>query len=111
MMALNFHTSWFRSSYQADRNFLLKVAENDPLRRFGEGTGGSASGLKPYYDGSIAIGYGFDLLNNSIAYVRYFLGTVGITLTQQQENQITAAKRNPSASVSVLGTFLDLGTE
>src|SRR5258708_12656827 len=98
-MALNqfqtFHSAWLKGNYQRDRDFILKVAENNPLRKFGEGTGGNASGLRPYYDGSIAIGYGFDLLVNSIHYVRYFLSTVGIVLTRQQENQIIPARNNP----------------
>src|SRR5260221_13154094 len=115
-MALNqfqtFHSAWLKGNYQRDRDFILKVAENNPLRKFGEGTGGNASGLRPYYDGSIAIGYCFDLLVNSIDYVRYFLSTVGIVLTQQQENQIIAARNNPSAAAAAqLAAFLDLGSE
>src|SRR5258706_13956875 len=56
--------------------------------------------------------YGFDLLVNAIDYVRYFLNTVGIVLTQQQENQIIAARNNPSAATAAqLAAFLDLGSE
>src|SRR5687767_5357248 len=105
----NFHTTWMKGNYQLDRDFLLKVAENNALRKFGEGTGGSDSGLRPYYDGSIAIGYGFDLLQNSIAYVRHFLGTIGITLTPAQEVQIGTARADPSAeNATSLATFLNL---
>ena len=92
MSLTGLHTNWisFIPSYQSDRDFLLKVAENNQL------FSGQSKGLTPYYEGkSIAIGYGFDLLANSIDYVVYFLGTIGITLTQAQKDQITAAKSNP----------------
>jgi hypothetical protein len=66
MPLTNLHTNWSLDpnalTYQGERNFLLKVAENDTLRT-------TFSPLAAHFDGnnSIAIGYGFDLLSKSIA--------------------------------------------
>jgi hypothetical protein len=53
------NSAWITGSYVGDRDFLLKVAENNELRR-----GTDLSGLAPHFDGkvSLALGYGFDLL-------------------------------------------------
>jgi hypothetical protein len=67
MTLTNLHTETI-DSYQADRDLSIKISENDPLRR-----GDNLTDLKPYFDekakngGSIAIGYGFDLLVHSDA--------------------------------------------
>jgi len=70
-MAINLHTTYglnpSDSTYRGERNFLLKVAENNALRLFSEGKpGGSDAGLRVHLDskGRLAIGYGYDLLAN-----------------------------------------------
>ena len=59
MSLSNTSSNWTHGSYEADRNFEIKRAENDPLR-----AGTDLRGLNPHTDGvnSVAIGYGFDLL-------------------------------------------------
>jgi len=89
-MALSsLNTNWIRGSYEADRDFLLKVAENDPLR-----LGTDLSGLSPHWDtkDSIALGYGLDLLTNPADRLRTYLAAIGITLTAEAESVITSAK-------------------
>lgn len=86
------HTNWLKGNYQADREFLIKVPENESLWRLSEGLPlGTTKGLTPYFDSaanSIALGYGFDLRSNTPAYVSYFLQSVGITLTPAQMGQV-----------------------
>ncbi len=50
-------------TYLGERDFLLKVAENDPLRLYGLGQGTGSSGLSVTLDsvGRPVIGYGYDL--------------------------------------------------
>ncbi len=70
MALTNLHTDWTQGSYEADRDLSIKISENDPLRKQ---TLDGLKKLKPYFDplaqngGSIAIGYGFDLLVHSKA--------------------------------------------
>jgi hypothetical protein len=89
-MALSsLNTNWIEGSYEADRDFLLKVAENNPLR-----LGTDLSGLRPHWDtqDSIAVGYGLDLLTNSTDILRKYLKEIGITLTTEAEAVITSAR-------------------
>ncbi len=89
-MALSgLNTNWLKGSFELDRNYLLKVAENNGLR-----LGTDLSGLKPHYDGkdSIALGYGLDLLTNDLDKVKIYLSAVGITLTTAALSTIGSAK-------------------
>ena len=61
MALTGLHTNWSRGSYQADRDWEIKLSENAGLA-----TGNDLSGLKPYDDGNITIGYGYDLSVNSV---------------------------------------------
>lgn len=62
MTLTTLHTNWEFGSYEQDRDEGIKQSENNTLRS------GGTKGLKSYFDplakngGSIAIGYGFDLL-------------------------------------------------
>jgi len=59
-MALsNLNTNWVNGSYMDDLYFTIKSLENPDL------LAGYVTSITPYYDGSIAIGYGLDLLVNS----------------------------------------------
>jgi hypothetical protein len=65
MALTGLHTDWEYGSYLNDRDWFIKVKENALLAN-----GTDLSGLHPHFDGrtdgrgSIAIGYGFDLLVN-----------------------------------------------
>jgi hypothetical protein len=54
-------------TYLGERDFLLKVAENNGLRLYGLGQGTDSSGLTVYKDstGNPSIGYGYDLYENA----------------------------------------------
>lgn len=82
-MLTGLHTTYAQGFYQAERNFGLKVSENNPLRQ------GDPSGLIPHQDGkgSIAIGYGYDLLDRgkTVQQIKDDLNAVGVTLTQHDE--------------------------
>ena len=51
MALTGLHTDWVKGSYLNDRNYFVGQKENP-----------SGPYTRPYYDGSIAIGYGFDLM-------------------------------------------------
>lgn len=97
-MALTLHTNWLKGSYQGDRDYIIRMGENDKLYKGIKNPGESwVFGARPYNDGSIAIGYGFDLLANPPDYIAYFLGTVGISVTAVQIDTIMAGVRNAGA--------------
>jgi hypothetical protein len=65
-MALSgIHTNWVNGSYDSDKVNYFKTKENVDLLNTG------TIGLTPYQDGSIAIGYGYDLLKNSVSDINY----------------------------------------
>lgn len=78
MAITKFHTDWTQGSYEQDRDLSIKISENDRL------LGGDLSYLKSYYDaaakngGSIAIGYGFDLLVRGNAEINWYLVAAGL---------------------------------
>jgi Ca2+-binding RTX toxin-like protein len=87
IMALTgLHTDWEYGSYFNDRDWFIKVKENAPLAN------GDLSGLHPHFDGrmdgrgSIAIGYGFDLLVNDNTTINNSL-----TAANGQPTTLTAA--------------------
>ncbi len=67
MSLTKLHTNWLNGSYYLDRNALLKARENPDLKN------NLTNGLTPYYDGSMAIGYGFDLLVRDRNEINHFL--------------------------------------
>jgi hypothetical protein len=80
MALTGLHTNWENGNYFNDREEFLKKQENPLL------AGGGTYGLQPYYDGSIAIGYGFDLLQNDNATINSYL-----TTANGQATTLTAA--------------------
>ncbi len=88
------HTTWTTGSYQTDRDFLLKVAENNALRIDG------ITNLNAQFDGnnSIAIGYGFDLLVNDDNAIRARFTVLNqqigsnVTLTEADAGQLRIAR-------------------
>jgi len=88
MALTNLHTNWDFGSYYNDRDHLIKQRENPDL------ASDLISGLTPYYDGSIAIGYGFDLLVRSDAEINKFFADAGLgmTLSDTDKNLLAAAR-------------------
>lgn len=108
-MALTLHTNWLKGSYKEDRDYIIRMGENDQLYKGIKHSGESwVFGTRPYNDGSIAIGYGFDLLANKPGYIAYFLGTVGISVTAAQIDAIQKKSGGPTIADFA---FLDLGSE
>jgi len=97
MALTNLHTNWTQGSYEADRDLAIKISENDRLRTL---MPDGLLTLKPYFDqnasngGSIAIGYGFDLLVHNNAQINTYLAAAGLgalsTLDAQLLNQARA---------------------
>lgn len=88
MSLANLHTNWTNGSYEADRNLSIKISENDKLFE------GDLTQLKPYFDplakngGSIAIGYGFDLLVHSNAQINTYLAAAGLGALSTHDAQL-----------------------
>ena len=99
-MALTPHANWALGSYLADRNDFIKRLENPLLAN------GNLSYLQPYYDGSIAIGYGFDLLQRSVASVRSYITGVGGTFSPQAATLLTQYLAGTITNVQNLATSL-----
>lgn len=76
MALTNLNTNWVRSSYYNDRDYYIKYLENRPLL-----IDGDTRYLKPYYDGSMAIGYGFDLLVHSDVQINKFFADAGLSMS------------------------------
>jgi hypothetical protein len=79
---ITLHTTFGLGSYEADRNQLIKLRENDKLVLYGD-----LSQVRPHLDNmrSLAIGYGLDLLNNKIATINDFLERTGVPLLSQHD--------------------------
>ncbi|MEJ6022380.1 beta strand repeat-containing protein [Ramlibacter sp. PS4R-6] len=105
----SFNTNYIKGSYAADLLFFLKVSENNPLRLFGEGLGGNSSGLKPHIDSvqSVAIGYGYDLIQNKATAVAD-LQAAGATITNALQLQQTLNGLTTANSASLVGTLAGL---
>ena len=89
MALIGLHANWQNGSYNADRDYAIKWAENAIL------AGGGTKGLTAYYDGSIAIGYGFDLLQNDNDTINSYLTTANgqaTTLTAADITLLNAAR-------------------
>ena len=92
-------------SYLDERNSLLKHWENDPLYRNSLSNSVTPQDLKVHRDisGFITIGYGLDLLHNSVqAIAGYFIaaniqlaGHTGVGLSQADLDLITAYQADP----------------
>lgn len=76
----NFNLDLANPTYQGERNFLIKVAENNPLRLYPN----DPKNLKPHLDSNdrLAIGYGYDLEKNKTNVVADF-AKIGITLARR----------------------------
>jgi hypothetical protein len=96
-MITGLHTTYSQGFYKAERDLSLKISENDSLRQ------GNPSGLMPHRDGkaSVAIGYGYDLLDlgKTVQQIKNDLNAVGVTLTQHDEAWLTDY-RNGSPTVT-----------
>ena len=79
---ITLHAAFGLGSYEADRNQLIKLRENDQLLLKGD-----LSQLRPHFDNkrSLAIGYGLDLLTNSIATINDFLDRTGVPPLSQHD--------------------------
>jgi len=83
MALTNLHTNWDIESYENDRNTFLGLAENT-----------TGNYTHPYYDTSIAIGYGFDLIQHSAAEIRSYLNRVNVTLGLQDAQRATLTQHD-----------------
>jgi GH24 family phage-related lysozyme (muramidase) len=106
MTLTNLHTGWTQGSYEADRDLSIKTSENDSLLN------GGVKGLRPYFDpkakngGSIAIGYGFDLLVNSNAKINKYLTSAGLgTLNDSDMGLLNTARAVRAAGTAGQGVF------
>ncbi len=90
-MLTGLHTNWLSNSYQDDRDYLLKVPENNELR---QGLNLTAN-LRPKFDGSnsLAIGYGLDLLVNSDTTIDSYLTSAGLPVLTSADKQLLAQAR------------------
>src|SRR3989338_9713810 len=114
MALTGLHTNWKYGSYEKDRNEEIKAFENPLLKS------GGSYGLRAYYDGSIAIGYGFDLLVRNNSEINSYLAAIGLgalsTLDAQLLDQARAQRDTGTATQASLTAIkdqlsLNLGTE
>ena len=92
MAITGLHTSWDYGSYAADILYQLEISENRALI-----IDHDENQLSPHSDdgGSIAIGYGFDVLKNSDADIEYYIGLVNgapLTLTANDKKLLSQAR-------------------
>lgn len=87
-MPLTPHTNWTNGSYANDLEAFIKARENPSLAN------GNLRYLHPYYDGSIAIGYGFDLLVRATTSVQNYIAGVGGTVTQTGINLLNTYRND-----------------
>src|ERR1035438_7348843 len=95
MTISQWNTNFSHGSYTADLQSFLKSEENKKLLN------GDLSQLKPYFDGSIAIGYGFDLLVHSNTEINAFLADIGLGPLSTQDAQLLDATRNSSTTLTL----------
>ncbi len=83
MALTGLHTTYDSGNYETDRDNFFKSVENSTSNK-----------TTPYYDTSVAIGYGFDLLRRSNSEINVWLGRVNeildtsIQLTPADENRL-----------------------
>lgn len=115
MALTSLHTDWTQGSYEQDRDLSIKISENDKL------LGGNLTYLKSYYDeeakngGSIAIGYGFDLLVHSNAQINAYLAAIGLGPLSAQDAQLLGQARSTHTTSNIQSIWsqlsLNLGSE
>jgi len=111
-MAIDLHTTYSLNladpTYRGERNFLLKVAENNALRL----NPANAVHLAVKLDskGRPVIGYGYDLERNKGA-AKDALAAVGVVLTPGQEAAILSLTSTPLSSVPAALAGLALPSE
>ena len=79
------HTNWYHGSFNADLEYLLKVAENNPLRLHSTNTDYLDVGTDS--KGRSVIGYGYDLFANRL-HSDTDLTAVGVVLTEAQKTAL-----------------------
>jgi RTX calcium-binding nonapeptide repeat (4 copies) len=86
-MLMTLNTNFESGSYAGDRNNLIKIRENEVLATPTSSSANIQLQLRPHFDGkrSLAIGYGLDLLNNSVATINGHLSRVGIAPLSQHD--------------------------
>lgn len=112
-MLSGLHTTYSQGFYKAERDLSLKISENDSLRQ------GNPSGLMPHRDGkaSVAIGYGYDLLDlgKTVQQIKDDLNAVGVTLTLHDEQWLADYRAGILTSAFLLqnvsGFTTTLGSE
>jgi hypothetical protein len=83
MALTGLHTDWVKGSYLNDRNYFMKQKEN-PTGPY----------TRPYYDLSIAIGYGFDLIQHSASEITAYLNRVNDALGLQGTQRVTLSQHD-----------------
>jgi len=111
-------TQWntnFNSGYDADLQKLLKSEENPVLADPNSSPSDIAKYLKPYFDGSIAIGYGFDLFVHSNVEINSFLADIGLGPLSTADATLLDAARNGTTALTLSQVAaqlsLNLGSE
>ena len=98
MTSITPNTDYGSGSYDQDLLNILMQEENAQLANPNSSQTVINFYLRPQYDGgkSIAIGYGLDLLYNSISDINKYLAAANLALTSGDINLINQAKANPS---------------
>ena len=98
MSALLLDTNYTSGSYSTDLLNFLMPEENSTLANPKSTPAQISAYLLPEFDGgsSIAIGYGLDLLNNSIATIDTWLSAANLTLSATDISLINQAKADTS---------------
>ncbi len=111
-MAINLHTIYSLdpndSTYGGERNFLLKVAENNPLRL--SPTDPARLRITLDTKGRLVIGYGYDLFANQ-GTAASELAAVGVALTPEQKAAILNLTSAPLSAVPTALAGLALPSE
>ncbi len=91
MTTLQLHTTYTNGDYHSDLVALLKPEENAVLASPNATPTQIAAQLKPVFDGvrSIAIGYGLDLLTNSVQAINGWLSAANVQLSAADINRIS----------------------
>jgi hypothetical protein len=90
-MSITLHTNFQFGSYESDRNAFIKQKENDVLANLNSAPARIQQQLRPHFDEkrSLAIGYGLDLLTNTIATINDFLNRTGQPLLSQGRETVS----------------------
>ena len=80
-MPITTHVNWIAGSYENDRLYILRTAENPD------------GNLAAHFEGtSIAIGYGYDLLQHTNAEIVRELAVLNVTVTVTQQQLLDQAR-------------------